>query len=143
MTYELTDKTLYDTCREVQQGEDISELVEAMRAIMYNGKGVGIAANQIGSTLRVIVINTRDFKKVIVNPVITKRCSGTVLSVEGCLSFPGRLIAVERDKQITIRGFNLDWTPFKRKLRGKAGICVQHEVDHLNGKIFEGYVYNE
>ena len=114
-----------------------------MKKVMHEGKGVGIAANQVGSLLRVIIINTRDFKKVILNPVITKRCCGIVKSVERCLSFPGRLVAVERDKQITVRGFTPDWTPFKQKLRGQAGICVQHEVDHLNGKIFEGYVINE
>ena len=143
MSYALADETLYETCTEVLRDQDVCDLVEGMKKVMHEGKGVGIAANQVGSLLRVIIINTRDFKKVILNPVITKRCCGIVKSVERCLSFPGRLVAVERDKQITIEGYNLNWTPFKQKLRGQAGICVQHEVDHLNGKIFEGYVINE
>ena len=133
MKYELTDKTLYEICEEVTHGEDVSDLVRGMVKIMYEGKGVGLAANQVGDIRRVIIINADNFRKAIINPVITKTSKQTVKSVEGCLSFPKKEATIIRHKQITVEGFTPDWKPFKQKLRGLTAICVQHEVDHLNG----------
>lgn len=104
-----------------------------MWQVMYHGKGIGLAANQIGETRRIIVIHAKGFKQAIVNPVITKSYGGKVMNQEGCLSFPGRTAKILRSKQIIVEGFDQDWKPVKRKLKGLTAYCVQHEVDHLNG----------
>ena len=82
---------------------------------------------------RVILVSADRFGKAIINPVITKRSCGKVRSIEGCLSFPGKKVTIKRDKQITVEGFDVKWKPIKQKLRGLAAMCVQHEIDHLNG----------
>lgn len=131
--YKLTKETLYDVCEEVPHGEDIIELAKAMALVMYDGRGIGLASNQIGSNKRVIIINVGNFTKVIINPIITKKSIQTLKSVEGCLSFPMQKATIVRHKQVTVQGFTPDWKPIKQKLRGIAAICVQHEIDHLNG----------
>lgn len=133
MKYELTDKTLYDVCEPVEPDEDINNLVGAMWDIVREGKGVGLAANQIGSTKRVIVVNTNTTRTVMVNPVILKTSPQMVSSREGCLSFPGKQVTIPRHKQITVVWRTTEGEEKKQKLRGLDGIVVQHEVDHLNG----------
>lgn len=137
--YALTDKTLYQVCEPVPHGEDVSELVQEMFDIMLKGYGVGLAANQIGDTRRVITIRCEGVKAAIINPVITKRTCGQMRSAEGCLSFPetcgirGKTVDVIRDKQVTLEGFTPDWEPFKMKLKGVPACVAQHEIDHLDG----------
>lgn len=133
MGYQLTEKTLYQKCREVQPGEDVADLAAAMIKIMQEKKGVGLAANQIGDDRRVIVIGTPDFRAVIVNPFIKKRSCGEMKMVEGCLSFPGEFREVIRDKQVTVAGLTVDGQPFQTKLRGLEACVAQHEIDHLDG----------
>lgn len=135
--YQITDKTLYQVCRPVEPGEDLIQLVEGMMSVLHASKnGVGLAANQVGDDRRVIIINTRSIREVIVNPVITKRTCGQVRSVEGCLSFDNgkRTTTVMRDKQVTLEGFRPDGSPLKFKLRGLEAMVAQHECDHLDGK---------
>jgi len=135
--YELTDKTLYQVCRDVEPGEDVTGLAQAMLAIMHKNKGIGLAANQIGDDRRVIVMHCEGFwNLVLINPVITKRSENVTGSKEGCLSFQptwSNQVTIQRHKIVTVEATTLDGKPFKQKFRGLPGFCVQHEIDHLNG----------
>lgn len=120
---------------EVPFGDDVSGLIAGMWQAVRDSKieAAGLAANQIGILRRVIVINAAGLVIEIINPEIVKRSLGKVKSTEGCLSFPGKKVIMTRDKLITVTGFDANWNPILLKLRGLAGMCVQHEVDHLNG----------
>lgn len=126
---------LHRLAHDVPIGDDVSELIEDMFQTMYDCKikAAGLAANQISVLKRVIVVDAVGLKIAIINPIIVKRSLGKVRSVEGCLSFPGEKITMIRDKMVTVKGFDENWKPIKLKLRGFAGMCVQHEIDHLNG----------
>jgi len=124
---------LYIVAEEVPVDEDMSGLVLKMLRIMQDSNGIGLAAPQIGESKRVIVVGTKNLRLCLINPIITKRKLGKALSEEGCLSFPGLLKKIKRDKQIVVEGFDIDWNPIKRKLRGLDAFIVQHEIDHLNG----------
>lgn len=127
---------------EVPFKTDVSWLIIVMWAEMTQGRGCGLAANQLGELDRVIVVHVDNFKQEIINPVITKRYGGKTTSREGCLSFPGITAPMIRDRQIIVEGFDRYWKPIKRKLKGRAAICVQHEVDHLDGVTIEGFPYD-
>ena len=130
----LNDRSvLYRVAEKVNKDDDVSSLIVNMIRIMQDNKGIGLAAPQIGISKRVIIVGTNNLRLVIINPIITKRKLGTTLSEEGCLSFPGLLKKIKRDKQIVVEGFNESWEPVKRKLRGLDSFIVQHEIDHLNG----------
>lgn len=130
----LVDSELKTVCDEVPKNQDVRDLIERMGIAMTHGRGIGLAANQIGETLRVIMIHTQDYQQVFINPVITKRYGGRHTGKEGCLSFPGLNALMVRDRRIVVEGFTPEWKPIKRKLKGMAARCVQHEVDHLDGK---------
>jgi len=129
------DPALSAISHEVPFGDDVSGLIAGMWQAMRDSKieAAGLAANQIGILRRVIVINAAGLVIEIINPEIIKRSLGKVKSTERCLSFPGKKVVMVRSKQITVTGFDCNWNPIKLKLRGLAGMCVQHEVDHLNG----------
>jgi peptide deformylase len=131
---QINDSVLKDNLRKVPEGTDVTQLVSDMFDFMYKNKGIGLAANQVGNSSRVFVMDAGCFKQEFINPVITKRYGGSVRSEEGCLSFPNRKKTMFRNRQIIIEGFDKDWNPVKRKLKGIASICAQHELDHLNGK---------
>lgn len=124
---------LTSIAKEIPKGESIHFLIGMMWDLMYRNKGIGLAANQIGELKRVIVIHANGFKQELINPVITKRYGGKVMNKEGCLSYPLLQVKVSRYKQVIIEGFDRDWRPIKRKLKGLAAYCAQHEVDHLDG----------
>ncbi len=131
----LNDEPALSTVSEpVEHGEDITELLAYMWAV-FDAKplGIGLAANQVDVCKRVFIIKTKGFKQVFINPVITKASRATLMSKEECLSCPGIKVTVERHKQITITGFDTEWKPIKRKLRGMESIVAQHEMYHLNG----------
>lgn len=130
----LTNARLKTVCSPVEPGENINLILAKMAIGIREGVGgVGLAANQVGETKRIIMIDNGGFKAVILNPVITRRYGGQVNSKEGCLSFPGKLALVVRHKQITVEGYDTDWIPVAFKLKGVNAIVVQHEVDHLDG----------
>ncbi len=125
---ELNQKAL-----EVPHGEDVSEIVAGMFEAMRKGKGVGLAANQVGILKRIIVVNTPGFCSAVINPVITKYSGKLKTSVEGCVSFPGKRVNKRRDNSIVIEGFDANWQPIKKKVKALSAFCIQHEVDHLDG----------
>lgn len=118
----------------VDFGDDASDLICEMFDLMSKEGGIGLAANQVGIEKRIIVVNCRGFNSEIINPVITKASGVKKRSVEGCLSFKGKSVSMNRHKTITVEGFDRNWNPIKKNCSGILSYCIQHEVDHLNGK---------
>lgn len=127
--------TLYKLAEEVAEDEDVTKIITAMYKTILNSpiKAIGLAAPQIGASKRIILICTPGINQIIINPVITRRRSGRVPSREGCLSFPGKMVKIQRYKLITVEGKTPVGTAIKMKLRGLDAFVVQHEIDHLNG----------
>lgn len=121
-------------------GPEIQQLIKDMYETMYAANGVGLAAPQIGLGLRLAVINvTPDIKKnqfVIINPRIVKRDGGLLDSEEGCLSLPGVGGAkLKRSARVTVEAINEQGLPITISGDGLLARCLQHEIDHLDGKM--------
>jgi peptide deformylase len=122
----------------------IRELVDDMAETMYAAPGIGLAATQVNVHERVIVIDiseTHDELRVFINPEIVAQ-SGREESEEGCLSVPGIFDKVERAEQVTVRALDRDGKPFELRADGLLAVCVQHEMDHLMGRVFVDYLSN-
>jgi peptide deformylase len=121
----------------------IQTLVSDMLQTMYEASGIGLAATQVDVHECVIVMDTsesRDQPVVLINPEITERSEEIVLGEEGCLSVPAVYDKVERHARITVRALNRDGQPFELDAEGMPAVCVQHEMDHLRGKVFVEYL---
>ena len=121
---------------------DIQKLVRDMAETMYAAPGVGLAATQVNVHKRVIVIDIsseRDDLLVLINPEIVAS-EGELETEEGCLSVPGYYDKVTRAAKVTVRAQNERGEPFEREVEGTLAVCVQHEIDHLSGKIFVEYL---
>ena len=130
---------LTSVCKPVKPKDDLSSLISDMWGVIRDSEqGAGLAANQVGALLRVIIVDVQVVRMTVLNPKITKRSEELVRSEEGCLSHPGKIQYKKRNKRITLEGFDANWEPVKRKLKGLPAIVVQHEIDHLNGKTFGG-----
>jgi len=117
-------------------------LIEDMFETMYDAKGIGLAAPQIGINLMLTVIDVIGDKTeqlVLVNPKITQT-EGEILRQEGCLSVPGAYDSVMRHDKVTIEAQDKFGEPFTMSADGLLGHCFQHEIDHLNGKLFVDYL---
>lgn len=114
---------------------DLKELCEDMHITMKSAGGIGLAANQVGRTLRVLVVNIADTPYTLVNPVITYE-EGKQEMKEGCLSFPGLRVRVTRAQQIKVDFQDELGNNQHIDAEGLLSICIQHEVDHLNGITF-------
>ncbi|CAL9988539.1 peptide deformylase [Vibrio phage D81] len=121
------------TAVDIAHGEDVTELAKEMHQTMIDNGGMGLAANQVGVLKRIIILKTPKFKGCVVNPVITRHVQNKIVSREGCLSFPGKLVDKQRYNKIVLEGFNEKWEPIKVDLNGISSFCAQHEIDHLNG----------
>lgn len=115
-------------------------LVADLFDTMYAAEGVGLAANQVGLAKRVAVIDTSagedpNARLVLLNPEILE-IEGEVEEEEGCLSFPGMRAKARRGERSRVRAFGLDGQPFEIEAGGLLGKALQHEVDHLNGRLF-------
>lgn len=118
--------------------EALQVLIEDMFETMYSARGVGLAAPQIGVSLRLSVIDTlgeRQEQLVIINPEIISS-SGEKAFEEGCLSVPGAYDTVLRAERVTVKALDRFGQPFEIKADGLLAECLQHEIDHLNGKLF-------
>lgn len=121
-----------------QVDADAKALAEAMIETMYAAKGIGLAATQVNDRRRVFVMDTsptQDAPVVFFNPEIIER-SGEQVGEEGCLSIPGLTADVQRAEQIKVRALNLEGEPFELDAHGLEAVCIQHELDHLDGKVF-------
>lgn len=124
--------------------ERIRKLVDDMAETMYAAPGIGLAATQVDVHERVIVIDiseTHDQLRVFINPEIVAQ-SGTEESEEGCLSVPGIFDKVTRAERVTVRALGRDGKPFELDADGLLAVCIQHEMDHLKGKVFVDYLSN-
>jgi peptide deformylase len=118
----------------------LCKLIEDMAETMYNAPGIGLAANQIGISQRVLVIDLQrpDCEQgliVLVNPQIVA-AEGEIVYEEGCLSVPEFFSNVKRFNQVTVRGFDEHQNPVEIQASGLLAIALQHEMDHLDGKLF-------
>ena len=120
----------------------IRKLVDDMAETMYAAPGIGLAATQVNVHERVVVIDiseTHDDLLVLINPEIIAQ-SGTEESEEGCLSVPGIYDRVKRAERVTVRALDRAGKPFELEADGLLAVCVQHEMDHLMGKVFVEYL---
>lgn len=133
------DKKLRDiTVPVLEFDAALQQQVKDLFETMYDDEGCGLAANQVGLSARLFVMDTsRDQSNPIcmINPEII-HCAGTTVSEEGCLSFPGVYTSVDRAEQITVRFQDVKGQKQELSLTGLAANCVQHELDHLNGTLF-------
>ena len=123
--------------------ERIRQLVDDMLETMYAADGVGLAATQVDVHERVIVIDTseaRDDPRVLINPEIVARSEEMRVSDEGCLSVPAIYDKVERHARVTVRALGRDGQPREFEAEGLQAVAVQHEMDHLIGKVFVEYL---
>lgn len=137
------DKRLHTVAAavEVVNGE-IRQLIEDMAQTMYAAPGVGLAATQVDVHKRVIVIDTSDTHDqllVLINPEILES-RGTSDYEEGCLSVPGIYDRVTRAEWVKVRALGGDGKPFELEADGLLAVCIQHEMDHLLGKVFVEYL---
>jgi peptide deformylase len=122
--------------------ESLKKLVADMAETMYAAPGIGLAAIQVDVPKRVIVVDVserRDSLVVLVNPEIVE---GTGVSdiEEGCLSVPGIYELVERAERVKVRAHDQNGNPFTLEAQGLLSVCIQHEMDHLHGKVFIEYL---
>jgi len=121
---------------------EIKILAADMLETMYAEGGIGLAATQVNVRKRVVVIDLseqHDNPMCLINPEIIKSV-GTEQMQEGCLSVPGYFDLVERAEKVTLRYLNLDGESIEVDADGLLAVCVQHEIDHLNGKLFIDYL---
>ena len=140
---ELPDPRLRRVATPVDAVTDREKKLAAdMLETMYEARGIGLAATQVNETVRMLVLDlseARDDPKVFINPEIIDR-KGTQTCEEGCLSVPGVSIEVERAEEIRVRALGLDGQPFEMDADGLLAVCIQHEIDHLDGKVFVDYL---
>ncbi len=120
--------------------KEIRELIKKMREAMEATNGVGLAANQIGLDMKVFVARVEGKFYAIFNPEIVKISKELVVAKEGCLSVPGTTDEVVRPYQISLKGFDKNGKRLSIKAWGYQARVFQHEVDHLNGKLFIDYL---
>ena len=122
--------------------ESLKKLVREMAETMYAAPGIGLAASQVDVHKQVIVIDVserHDSLVVLVNPEIVE-ASGVSDIEEGCLSVPGVYDIVERAERVKVRAFDQSGNPFTLEAQGLLAVCIQHEMDHLKGKVFVEYL---
>jgi peptide deformylase len=138
------DPRLHTVAKPVAAVDDhIRRLVDDMAETMYGAEGVGLAATQVDVHLRVIVMDTseaRDHPLVLINPQIVWHSPELRLAEEGCLSVPTIYDKVERHASVKVQALGRDGQPFEMHAEGLAAVCVQHEMDHLLGKVFVEYL---
>ena len=121
----------------------LRQLVADMGATMYAAPGIGLAATQVDVHERIIVIDTSENKddlRVFINPEIVWASDETTLCEEGCLSVPGVYDEVRRPTRVRVRFQDVDGNPHVLDCEGMLAVCIQHEMDHLTGKMFVDYL---
>jgi len=138
------DKRLHTIAKPVAEvNARIRQLVDDMIETMYGADGVGLAATQVDVHERVIVIDTSDARNdahVLINPELVARSEEMVFGDEGCLSVPTIYDKVQRHARVTVRALGRDGSSRELEADGLLAVCVQHEMDHLLGKVFVEYL---
>ena len=128
----ITDPT-YLAQRSISCVPSIETSIAVISMRLHVNKGCGLAAIQVGIPLRIIMLSTKQAQLTVLNPELKFVGKATRTSREGCLSIPGKIVAKVRHYQVILTGFDEQWNPIKRKLKGFDAFVAQHEVDHLNG----------
>jgi len=140
---EFPDERLRKKAAVVKEVDDkIKKLVDDMLETMYESRGVGLAATQVNVHQRIIVIDISEEKNApicLINPELIEK-DGIKECEEGCLSVPGFYEKVKRAEHIKVKALNRDGRFFEFEARDLLCVCVQHEMDHLNGKLFVDYL---
>ncbi len=154
------DPVLRRVADDIEQNSDLKELLANMFETMYGAKGVGLAAPQIGKSIRLFIVDASpfaedependeeaeelkalaDFKKVFVNPVMEEETGEEWDFQEGCLSIPDLRESVDRKERIKLTYFDENWKRHTEEFDGVAARIIQHEYDHIEGKLFIDYV---
>lgn len=121
---------------------EINELIKTMKIAMEKADGIGLSANQIGLNFRVFVAKVENKFYVVFNPQILKKGLSTLSAEEGCLSVPDQYGEVLRPERVTLTGYDKNGKKIKIKAWGMLARVFQHEVDHLDGKLFTDHLRN-
>lgn len=140
---EFPDERLRQKAKPVEMVDDgIRKLIDDMFETMYAAPGIGLAANQVNVQRRLLVLDISEEKNqplALINPELVTR-EGQEESDEGCLSVPGVFEKVKRAEKIRVRALNRDGESFEMDADGLLAVCIQHEIDHLEGKLFVDYL---
>lgn len=140
---EYPDSRLRTVAKPVINFDDaLLKLVDAMLEAMYAANGIGLAATQVNRHIRLLVLDVsedRDQPGIYINPEILSR-EGEQVFEEGCLSVPGVFANVQRAERIRIRAQDRSGKYFEVEADGLRSVCIQHEIDHLNGRLFVDYL---
>ena len=132
------DEILRTECKPVEMSDRIANLIDDMLYTMYEAPGIGLAAPQVGEEIRVLVADVSEDKSqpiALVNPEIVDS-AGVIDYEEGCLSLPGVYAKVRRPSKVKVRGLDRDGKPVEIEAEDLLAVCLQHEIDHLNGVLF-------
>jgi peptide deformylase len=137
------DPRLRNVARPVEQVDDtIRQLLDDMLETMYDAPGIGLAATQVNVDKRIVVIDISEERNqplYLINPEILE-LDGVEEMEEGCLSVPGVYELVQRADRVRIRSLDREGQPFELAAEGLLAVCIQHEIDHLDGKLFVDYL---
>ncbi|AKU09948.1 peptide deformylase [Azoarcus sp. CIB] len=137
------DPRLHTPAAPVAQVDDsIRQLVKDMAETMYEAPGIGLASTQVDVHKRVVVIDVSEDRsdlRVFINAEILEK-SGEHIGEEGCLSVPGIYESVRRAERVRVKALDADGKPFELEADGLLAVCIQHELDHLEGKVFVEYL---
>jgi peptide deformylase len=137
------DTRLHEPARRVEKIDaETRKLIDDMAQTMYAAPGVGLAATQVDVHKQIIVIDVSEDKsdlRVFINPEITRR-EGVAVNQEGCLSVTGIFENVERAESVTVTALDRNGSRFTLNASGLLAACIQHEMDHLQGKVFIDYL---
>ena len=139
------DERLYKVAREVKVvNKEIKTLISNMAETMYEAPGIGLAATQVDFHQRIIIIDISEDKNnllVMINPILLGS-KGEEINQEGCLSVPEVFEKVKRADWIKISAIDINGKKFELEADGLLAVCIQHEMDHLEGKVFVDYLSN-
>lgn len=133
------DDRLHKIAKPVREfGPDLQQLIDDMAETMYAAPGIGLAATQVDQHIRLLIVDLSEEKnalQVFINPEIINK-EGEETCEEGCLSVPGIYEKVTRAERISVRALDHHGKPFQLNADGLLAVCLQHEIDHLDGKVF-------
>lgn len=121
----------------------VHKIVEDLFETMYAADGVGLAATQVDIHERIVVMDVSELRnqpQVFINPEVEVLTNNCLDYEEGCLSVPGFREEVSRPEQVRVKALDRDGKPFQIEASGLLAVCIQHELDHLNGKLFVDYI---
>ena len=140
---QFPDERLRTVAKPIDEvNSEIKQLVADMFETMREEKGIGLAATQVNRHVRLVVMDVSEEQnepRVFINPEIVNK-EGSTISEEGCLSVPGNYAKVDRAEKVTVKALDGEGEPYEREADGLLAICIQHELDHLDGKLFVDYL---